>query len=234
MNSVIYVSNSKNRKLGKNVDCTYAPIEESCPKSCSLKNNGCYALYGYVGMVVNRLSKKNKNKMTPLQVAKEEAQAIKNSHNGGQISGNFLRLHVSGDARTRAAVSVLARAVRAWQSRGGALAWSYTHAWRSVPRADWQQISTLASIDDFSEAKDAKKQGYVPAIVVSHFENDKSFIKDDTKWIPCPAQTKENVTCSSCKLCLNDKKLKALNAGIAFAAHGVSKNKIIKRLNVIK
>lgn len=226
-----YVENSKNVKLGSNVDVTYTSIKHSCPSSCKLKNQGCYAQVGNVGIHSKKLEE---GTATPLQVAKEEAEAIKNSHKGKQIFGNFLRLHVSGDARTRPAVSVLVQAVRTWQARGGALAWTYTHAWRAVPRETWKQISTLASIDNFSEASEAKAQGYVPAIVVSHFENDKSFIKNDTKWIPCPAQTKETVTCSSCKLCLNDKKLKQINAGIAFSAHGVLKNKIIKRLNVLQ
>ena len=226
-----YVENTKNVKLGSNVDATYASIKHSCPSSCKLKGQGCYAMVGNVGIHSKKLED---GKATALQVAKEEAEAIKNSHKGKKIFGNFLRLHVSGDARTTSAVSVLVQAVRAWQARGGALAWSYTHAWRSVKRETWQQISVLASIDSFSEAKEAKLQGYTPAIVVSHFENDKAFFKNDTKWIPCPAQTKDNVTCSSCKLCLNDKKLKQINAGIAFSAHGVLKNKIIKRLNVLQ
>ena len=50
-------------------------------------------------------------------------------------------------------------------------------------------------------------------------------IEDGVRWIPCPAQTRDDVTCDSCRLCWDDAKLRAINAGVAFEAHGSAKRR---------
>ena len=233
----IYVENTQNQKLSKNdkVDCTYVAIESTCPKSCAFKNNGCYALNSYVGIVVSRLEKESIG-FTPLQSARAEALAIDNSHNGGDIpSGRNLRLHVSGDSRTLAGTRLINNAIGRWKKRGGGNCWSYTHAFEKVHRKNWSNVSILASIDSIEQAEKARNNGYAPAIVVSSFDNDKVFKLpgSDIKWIPCPSQTHKEVSCDDCKLCMKSDWLYETNRGIAFAAHGVARNKIKRRLNII-
>lgn len=237
MSSAIYVSESGNSKINgsRKVDATYASIEATCPKTCPFKGEGCYAQTGYVAITTHRLDKRAGDS-TAYQVAKEEADAINNSYNGGPVpSGRDLRIHVSGDCRGIKSAQVIAKAVDGWKKRGGNQAWSFTHAWKNVPRSAWGSVSVLASVESVADVKAAKAQGYAPAIVVPEHPSDKAFYLkgSKTKFIPCPAQTR-NVGCTDCRLCFNADGLLARNAGIAFAAHGAGAAKAKRRLAVIK
>jgi hypothetical protein len=239
MHGATYVSDSGNSKIGgtRKVDGTYASIKATCPDTCSLKGDGsCYAMNSRVGMYVAKLNKRARS-ASPLKVARAEAQAIDEAYNGKQIpAGRDLRLHVAGDSRTIKGTRLINKAVSRWKGRGGNDAWSYTHAWRHVPRSEWSDVSVLASIDYIKEAPLARKQGYAPAIVVAKHLSNKTYLlpKSKVKWIPCPAQTKAGVSCVSCRLCFDSNRLYKNNMGIAFEAHGIKKNDLKKRLNVIQ
>jgi len=235
---VTFVEDSKNAKTGP-VAATYASVSATCPSTCELKNNGCYAQVGNVGMHVRKMDTfARENNPSPLEAAIEESNLIKNSFKGNKIpNGKNLRIHVSGDTTTKEGAKIISEGIDNYKSRGGGLVWSYTHSWRTVPRSAWtKNISILGSVDSIEEVKKVRRKGYAPAIVVPRFENHKAFsIKGtSTKFIPCPAQTKENVTCVDCKLCMRADDLYERNHGIAFQSHGVLKNKINKRLTVIK
>ncbi len=237
MNGAIYVSDSGNSKImgSKKVDATYSSIESTCPNTCELKGSGCYAQTSFVAITVNRLNKESID-MSPLQVARAEAKAIDNAYNGKRVpQGRDMRLHVAGDSRTITGSKIINKAVGRWKNRGGGSCWSYTHSWRNVCRDTWDNVSMLASIDSIDEVNDARDQGYAPAIVVTEFNGDKTFSIEgsDTKWIPCPAQTR-SIGCSDCRICMRSNWLFDSNKGVAFAAHGVKKNSIKRRLNVIK
>lgn len=238
MNSVIYVSNSRNSKIaGKSqVDTTYASIKGSCPNSCPIKNNGCYAQLGPTGIHVARIDKVGKD-LSALQVARDEAKSIDASYDGGPVpAGRMMRLHAAGDSRTIKGTRLIANAINRWQKRGGGTVYNYTHAWRTVPRKEWKNVSVLASISFVSEVVEARKQGYAPAIMVPEHPSDKAYKLKGSKikWIPCPAQTKDDVACTDCKLCMNADRLFQEGFGIAFAAHGVAQNKIKRHLTVLK
>lgn len=237
MNGAIYVSESGNSKINgsKKVDATYVSIRASCPKSCPLMGEGCYAELGYVGITSHRLDDEAKG-MSPLEAARAEAKAIDSAYKGGPVpAGRDLRIHVAGDSRTLLGTRVLNKAVGRWKERGGGSVWSYTHAWAHVPRDEWSNVSVLASVNHASEVEAARAQGYAPAIVVPEFNGDKAFQLDgcDTKFIPCPAQTRK-VGCTDCRLCFNADRLHAGNFGIAFAVHGAKKDKMKRHLNVVK
>ena len=235
-----YVSNSQNTKLGNRpVDSTYVSIKGSCPTSCQLKNgNGCYAENSYVGFIVRRLDADAVG-LTALQVARQEAQAIDQSYNGKNVPlGRDMRLHVSGDSRTVKGTKLINSSVGRWKKRGGGDCWTYTHAWMNVHRSTWSHVSVLASIDKPEDAVEARKQGYAPAIVVSEFSSPKAFTLpgSDVKYIPCPAQTSpggKEIGCTECRLCFNADRLYENNFGIAFEAHGVRKNNVKRRLQLI-
>jgi len=237
MNGVIYVSDSGNSKImgSKKVDATYVSIAGSCPNSCKLKDAGCYAQTSFVGMQVARLNKEAVG-MSSLQLARAEAKVIDNAYNGKAIPANRdMRLHVAGESRTVTGSKIINKAIGRWKQRGGGDCWSYTHAWKNVPRSDWDNVSMLASVDTVNDVEAARNQGYAPAIVVDSFSSDKAFkiAGNSTKFIPCPAQTRE-VGCTDCRLCFDADRLFEGNFGIAFAAHGVKKEAIKRRLNVIK
>lgn len=239
MNGAIYVKNTKNTKLvGTNgrMDSTYVNIKDSCPSTCELKESGCYTKTSFVGMIVRRLERQSLN-TSPLKLARAEAKAIDQSYNGKNVpTGTYLRLHVSGDTRVIKGARILNKAVGRWLKRNGHTAYSYTHAWRHIHRNEWNNVSILASIDKVEEAKQAKQNGYACAIVIPEHLTDRAFKIEgsDISWLPCPAQTKEKVSCSSCKLCMKADWLFTNNKGIAFAAHGINKSKIKRRLTILQ
>ena len=243
----IAVHKSGNEKLARagssakggigRVSTTYASIETSCPKTCVLYHTGeCYAQLGQVGMHVSRLDQVG----TPEETARAEARALDNLFKGGPVpqdgarGGRDLRLHTSGDARTKRAVSILAAAVERWYERGGGMAWTYTHAWNKVHRLFWNGVSVLGSIDSLNQLSDVRAAMYAPARYVSEFpDHGKSWVEDGIRWIPCPAQLREDIACADCRLCMNADALYERNAGIAFAAHGVRSKMMRKRLAVV-
>ena len=240
MKGAIYVSDSGNSKLmgSQKVDATYSSILHSCSPTCPLKDKSCYAQNSYCGLVNHRNERRARG-ADPLSIARAEARAIDDAYNGKQVpSGRMLRLHVAGDSRSVKGTRVINLAVKRWKARGGSVsgAWSYTHSWAHVPRKEWSQVSVLASIESVSQVGAARKQGYAPALVVPEFASDKAFkiAGCETTFIPCPAQTKDDVGCSDCKLCCRSEWLFETNRGIAFAAHGVKAKELKRHLTVIR
>lgn len=244
--AVIFAAKSGNSKIvdlikGHKMSATYAPIDNTCPDTCSMKADGtCYAQGGQVGMHNMRLTKQSVG-MTPIQLAREEAAAIDGAFGGGPIpqdgarGGRDLRIHVSGDARTRGAARVLGKAASRWVARGGGRVYTYTHAWAHVHRSEWgPDISVFASINHPSEMAAARAQGYPPALVVAHHDDHKAkrMGRGRTKVVPCPSQTVD-MACSTCGLCMDGDRLLRDNMAVAFAAHGMRTNKLLRRLAVV-
>jgi hypothetical protein len=144
-----------------------------------------------------------------------------------------LRIHVGGDAPTAESAALIAGAARRFSERVDAPAYTYTHAWRDVPRSAWEGVSVLASVESIKDAKRALRRGYAPAIIVDHFDGDKASIVDGIRLIPCPAQTKDDVSCADCRLCMDADKLVSLNAAVAFAAHGTQAKKTREILRAV-
>ncbi len=107
----------------------------------------------------------------------------------------------------------------------GGRVWSYTHAWREVPRKSWGNVSVLASIEDPADAAKARAQGYQPAIVVDRFPCRPACVRGGGAEVrPVPAELSPKVTCVKCRLCLSDAALENRELGIAFALHGQHHN----------
>jgi len=239
-----FVGDSANAKISPakhKVSATYASIKASCPSTCKLRDNGCYAQSGPIAIYLRKLDNNAPN-FTADSTAEQEAAAIRASFKGGKIpqdgakGGRDLRLHVFGDATTIKAAMALGEAARNWREREGGDVWTYTHAWKNVPRTAWgSSVSVLASIDDMSEAVGAVAQGYAPAVVVSEHKNgNKVYSEGGIKWIPCVAQVTD-LKCTECRLCFKADMLASKGYGIAFSSHGSGKAKINKRLlNVIQ
>ena len=213
------VKKSKNRKIG-NIASTYLPIAQTCPITCPLRNAGCYAKASFVAIHNSRLQKACSNKSAYDLIRKEAREIISN---GASARGKSLRLHVSGDVRTNKMAGLLANAEKHWDGK----VYTYTHSWRNISRKSWKNISVLASVENIEDAAKALRKGYAPAMIVEkHPENKRAFIKNGLKLIPCPQQTME-ITCEKCKLCMNDKFLKATKSVITFAAHGAAKKRAL-------
>lgn len=214
---------SRNSKIGPSA-ATYAPIEQTCPSSCSLKDNGCYAQSGRVALH-NRHLEQSCLDLSGNTVAVLEADEIRDAAAKLTRSRQSrpLRLHASGDAATSFAARTLSAAASRWPGP----VWTYTHAWRDVAREDWRDVSVLASCETSTDAKLALAAGYAPALVVQeHPADGRAYELDGMKIIPCPEQTR-GIPCVECGLCLDDTALKARRAVVAFAAHGGGRKRVL-------
>lgn len=210
-------------KLG-DVSATYAAAQ-SCPDTCALKKNGCYAEYDQTSIHWGRLNRASAG-MTPVMVADAEADAIR-----GLSGSRPLRLHVAGDCSGMTEADIVSRAALDYSWLGGQPVWTYTHAWRDVPRQYWRKVSVLASCETPDDVRAAWRSRYAAAIVVPQFRTYRAHeIAPGVKMIPCPAMTMPGVTCSKCRLCFDDKRLHAYRLAIGFETHGTGKGKADRRL----
>lgn len=218
---VILSAKSGNAKLGEAASTIVAA--GSCPTDCPFYSSGCYAEYDQTGLHWRRVTESGEG-LTPLQLARSEAEAIR-----ATPATRDLRLHVAGDSVTREGTRLIADACHEYTARGLRVgkrltAWGYTHAWRSVLRSDWWAVSMLASCETAADVRSAWRRGYAAAVTVTAFpEGSKAFKlgegADAVECVPCPAQTSGR-TCTECRLCMDDRRLLAERTVIAFEVHG--------------
>lgn len=218
---VVYaVEATQSAKVGK-VSATYVS-QRTCPTSCAFLAGGCYAMNGHMSLIATKpLNRNTPADMTAAQIARIEARAI------DTLSGRLdLRLHIVGDSFTETGTINIATAAEAFMRRGGRRVWTYTHAWREVPREAWGEVSVLASCETEAEVLEARARGYAAALVVESHGTPKRHAQGPLQVLPCPEQTR-GVQCVSCRLCMDDRRLLATGTVIAFAVHGspVSKSK---------
>lgn len=216
------VLHSKNSKVG-DVAATYAPISKTCPVSCPLRDNGCYAQGGNVGFKVARTEEYSTG-LNGDTVATLEGDEIADMARHAPTN-HALRIHVSGDATTDYRAAQMARGAARWPGK----VWSYTHAWRDVARESWGRVSVLASCETLAQVILAQAKGYAAALVVAEHPSDGRAFRTSggVKVIPCPSQTRD-IKCTDCKLCWDDELLLRQGACISFAAHGATKKRTLK------
>lgn len=214
------IEKTDNFKLGP-ISTTYSSIH-SCPDSCALKHGGCYGRSGFVGLQWSYI---NHLKATPYEIAIAEAKAI-----DGLTGNRNLRIHTVGDAKTDEAAAILSGAAERHMKKAGKKAFTYTHAWKDVKRRSWGKVSVLASCETPTEVRKARKKGYATALVVSKFQDTKAYEVNGLKVLPCPEMTGKVKSCAQCRLCMDDKRLKAACLTIAFQAHGASQAKTLEVL----
>jgi len=220
---VIAVEKSSNGKTGV-VSSTYAPIQ-SCPNTCPFLDKGCYAQSGPTGIHLRRINKEAKDscREAPEVIAKEEARAIK-----GLTGKNPLRLHVVGDCKTVESAELLREASKEYTDKHKQPVWTYTHAWREIPRDAWGGISVLASCETEEDCISAMDKGYAASIIKETKFDDRS-IKDNYELVPCKEITK-GIKCDKCRLCFDDKRLLENKRVIVFFPHGTGMKTVSKTL----
>jgi hypothetical protein len=179
-----------------------------------------------VGMFTRRLNaSEDANRLSVDELALAEAIAI------AGLTGELpLRLHVVGDAATDAAAKLLSDAAQYHTNKHGQKVWSYTHAWRSVARKSWQDVSIFASCESTEDAEFAMTRGYAAAVVVEKHQSDKAYVENGVKLVPCPQQTGRAATCVDCGLCMRAPAMLAGRAVIAFEVHGQGVKKAAAKL----
>lgn len=194
---------------------TYRPVGATCPQTCAYLWNGCYAQGGNVNLHQVRAS--------------DETDAAVRAAAIGMVwavrTGKLCRLHVSGDFITQgridhlyiARLGMLADIVNdvAKRPRGTQIAWSYTHIDQPTFAPYQRQLATHGVWVRYSD--------YLgPNGAIVHDFDTLPALKADkgVKYIKCPAQMPQSLTCAECKLCWT----KGAHT-IVFEPHGVMEKK---------
>ncbi|WP_437796479.1 DUF7227 family protein [Sorangium sp. So ce693] len=219
------------RARGPFVSTTDVSIVATCSATCPFKGSGCFAEAGFARFTARKLDAAARG-LTDDQAVAEDIRFIDSAFDKGQVpqggarGGRDLRLHVGGDVGSAAGARLLAGAADRRRDRSGAV-WSFTHAWREVPRDAWRSISVVASVKQPQDIQAARAAGHAAAIVFDEFPSDKAFALPGSNMeiVPCPAETRGK-PCVECRLCLDAGKLARSNVAIAFEAHGPAARRV--------
>ena len=193
---------------------------DTCPDACPLKDKGCYARFGPLGIHWSLINKEKRGMdfeefLTKIKLIPR---------------GKLFRLNQAGDlpgANNEIDAEMLGQLVSA---ASHTRAWGYTHkpvgkGWEKntdAIKAANEKITINLSADSLAEADELSELNIAPVVVVLAANSpEKVLTPQGRKVIVCPAQTRENVTCEKCQLC--QKKRSVI---IGFRAHGIGKNKI--------
>lgn len=217
--NVQFVKQSSNSKTGK------IPVTNSdrgtCPDSCALKNNGCYASAGYY-------TRLNWDKVT----------AGERGGNWSQLCDSVAKIkpasiwrhNVSGDLPQSCGGTIDAGMVNQLAAANtGRRGFTYTHHDMTLPGnlgvvrdANKAGFIINLSADNPTAADDLKKHGLPVVSIVAENQLSNFTTAGGNKVVICPAVVRDDITCKTCKMCaVKDRK-----TIIGFPVHGTQKSKI--------
>ena len=200
---------------------------DTCPDACPLKAGGCYAKSGPLGMHWQKVTagKRGQNLTTFVQaIRKLDAGQIWRHNQAGDLSGKGDRINTRD----------LGRIVRANVGKRG---YTYTHKpptlgnnAAAIKAANDGGFAVNLSGNSLSHADELKALAIGPVVaIVPESAPDKGVTPAGNRWITCPAQTREGVTCQTCKLC----SVATRSVIVAFRAHGTNKRKAAAIANTL-
>jgi hypothetical protein len=189
---------------------------ETCPSACPLKMKGCYAKSGPLGIHWSRLNSDayvglNWHEFCAKISALPRGQLWRHNQ-AGDLPGNDNQIDAD----------LLAQLVAANRGRRG---FTYTHKPMTatnqflVRSANREGFTVNLSADNLNEADELKNLGVGPVVVVlpSDAPNTVATPKGH-KVIVCPAQQRDDVSCSTCQLCQKANR----SVIVGFRAHGAA------------
>lgn len=213
-------------KVSTNVKTGPMPVsttsKNSCPNSCSLKENGCYAASGPLGIHWAAVSngKRGTDWETFCNEIKKLPKGIIWRHNQAGDLPMLCSNLIDGNA--------VGELVRANKGRKG---FTYTHYPMDtkhnrliVEEANMCGFTINLSADSYEEADKLASIGIAPvATLQAEWMPHTTYTPEGRKVITCPATYREDVSCYTCKLCQKqDRPI------IAFPVHGTGKKKAQK------
>lgn len=198
------VKQSSNAKLG-NMAATYRTVA-SCPTTCPLMNNGCYAS-GRIFHIAKKYGVEDYSNVTDLTKTLPRGGALRLN-----VSGDFLLEDETPDFGYIRAVNEVALL------RPDVSLWSYTHAWRTLT-PDMFSFVVNASCETPDDVLEATLAGWQTVIV-----DDGTLFGTkvgDRNVVQCPAQTR-GITCEECRACGADTRTRPV---IGFSIHGATRAK---------
>ncbi len=204
---------SSNRKTGPIPTTTTSA--ESCPPSCPLIDNGCYAEMSFQGMHWRKVTaRKRGGSLTALcsQVAALPTGQLWRHNVSGDLPGK-------GNKINRTALRELTIA------NTGRDGFTYTHYPMTLQHN--RVAVTLANQDGFTINLSANSPAHadtladldiapvVTLLPIDQLENTET--PAGRAIVICPAVTHDNVSCATCKLCQSNKRDRPI---VGFPAHG--------------
>lgn len=199
---------------------------KTCPSSCPLLKNGCYAEGYYTQLHWDKVTsgERGTNWNDFINSIKSLPKKVLWRHN---VSGDLVGSNDVIDAQA------LAQLVQANKNKSG---FTYTHYpmtnnnnIQAVKMANNGGFTVNLSANNLKQADDYKALNIAPVVVVVAEDCDKvSYTEKGNKIVVCPAQTSDKVTCSSCGLCQNSKR----DYIIGFRVHGTYTKKAKVSLSI--
>lgn len=196
--------------------------KSTCPRTCPLNGNGCYAQGGPTNIHWTRLSNGENPKAHDQKGFYGQIKALP----GGQL----WRHNVAGDLphnpQTGAIdAEFLTGLVRANKGKRG---FTYSHHVltteniRELSAANAGGFTVNVSANTLTEAVSIKKNLDLPTVCVLPLDAPNQQEHDGIKVVACPAEKSDKVSCSNCGLCAVADR----DYIIGFRAHGVSKKRV--------
>lgn len=210
----MYKLSNGNKKTGPML--TVMSSRETCPNSCPLKNNGCYA--------ENFPMVSHWNKMQNAIDINQLFHAIKM-----QPKGSLWRFNTAGDLpgnNESIDLESLDTIVRANKSRRG---FTYTHKYNhcdnieAIESANREGFTINLSANNVNEADSLSELTNCPVVCVLPANATEKHYKTPAgrDIVTCPASIRDDATCASCGICADAKR----SFIVGFPAHGTRKKK---------
>jgi len=211
---------SKNAKTGP--VATTSVSQATCPDGtrgtvpCPFLKHGCYAeTVGMQPFTTRRLNSNTVHNTTT--IARMEADAI-----DALPADRKLRIHVVGDCRTITSAGLVGAAMVRYEKRHGHKAWTYTHAWQTVPRSAWKGARVYASVHTEADIAAARANGYTGMAIAGteRHPGRKVYRLLGVNAVPCPAQADARVQCETCAICMEPDKMSERGLAVVFEPDG--------------
>lgn len=217
-----FTPESSNIKTG-NIPVTTSP-SWTCPDACPLKDQGCYARFGPLGIHWEAVSRGERGDYWPSflqRIASIPMGAIWRHNQAGDLPGY-------GDEIDGAKLQELVDA------QAGRRGFTYTHkpvTWgpyreanmAAVYRANQQGFTINLSANTLSEADWLSDLNIAPVVVILPRDAQRTtYTPGGRKVITCPAQTTDGITCKDCGLCQRVNR----TVIVGFLAHGTAQRKV--------
>jgi hypothetical protein len=210
---------SSNRKLGMGVAVSTSDMA-TCPDSCPLKANGCYANGGPLLRHWNEVTKGNRGNDWNEFLSKVEELPFewKFRHNqAGDLPGENEK--IDSEKLNQLSLVVKKKRLRAWTYTHKPLNENYLS---SIKNEIKNGFVVNASADNLKEADSFKEKGIPVVVVLPKDSPDTIITPKGNKVVVCPAQRNEKSNCSNCLLCQKSNR----SVIVGFRAHGTGKNKV--------
>jgi hypothetical protein len=209
---------SSNSKMGFGVAVS-TQDKKTCPDSCPLKANGCYADGGPLLRHWNEVSKGNRGKDWNGFLSDVESLPVGWKFRYSQ-AGDLPGINEKIDLEK---IDLLSKVVK----KRKLIAWTYTHKplnkknLDGIKNAIKDGFTINASADNLVEADKFKQKGIPVVVVLPKDSPDTVVTPNGHKVVVCPAQRNKKSNCSNCLLCQKSNR----SVIVGFRAHGNGKNK---------